>query len=62
MKEKQKSKLEELSFGELILELELEILRCYSPINNLYLEEIKKELVKRHEDRQTKALDYISDT
>lgn len=50
MKEK-KSKLEEMTFEELVLELELETLRCYSPIGNSYLEEIKKELVKRYEDK-----------
>jgi hypothetical protein len=50
MKEK-KSKLKEMTFEELVLELELETLRCYTPINNIYLEEIKKELVKRYESR-----------
>lgn len=50
MKEK-KSSLEEMTFEELVLELELETLRCYTPINNSYLEEIKKELVKRYENR-----------
>ena len=49
MKEK-KSKLKEMTFEELVLELELETLRCYSPINNLYLEEIKKEVLTAYEN------------
>ena len=50
MKEKQ-SNLEEMTFEELVLELELEVLRGYSPIDNVYLKEIKKELVKRYESK-----------
>ena len=50
MKEK-KSSLEEMTFYELLLEFELEIIRCYTPINNEYLDQIREELIIRYEDK-----------
>ena len=50
MKEK-KSNLEEMTFYELLLEFELEIIRCYTPINNEYLDQIREELIIRYEDK-----------
>lgn len=52
MKEKKLSnELSEMTFYELLLEFELEINRCFSPIDNDFLDRIREELVIRYEDK-----------
>lgn len=52
MKEKKlPSDLSEMTFYELLLEFEFEIHRCFSPVDNDYLDRIREELVIRYEDK-----------